>query len=137
MTTYGMPVFLRKLKKKHEVMAKLEKQRKAFAEAHKSELDSIVVLKTADACWQCGETNGRLVYVEHESDTSCRCKMHEECLVLWTRTHEAKGKRVRTCPACRCKRNEEQPIKYKRALCGSLVGTCACTKPNGHLGNCA
>lgn len=137
MTTYGMPLFLRKLKKKHVAMAKIEMQKRAFAAIHKSELDSISLIKEYDACWQCGETTGHLVNVQHESDSTCTCKMHEACLVAWTRAYEAKGKRVRICPACRCKRKGWQPKKYPAPLCGSVVANAFCTKPLGHIGNCA
>ena len=139
MVIYGTPALLRKLKKKHTVMANIEKQRRAFAAANKSELESIAIADEPDVCWKCkcGEVHGRLIDVQHEMPSTCSCKMHEACLVEWTSAHEAKGKRVRICPACRCRRKGWQPKSYPEVLCGSVVGDGFCTKPLGHLGNCA
>lgn len=139
-----MPRFLRKLKVKHAAMAKMELQKKTFAAIHHVELvemDSVSPdANLADVCWQCGEAShvhGRLVNIEHANDgTSCSCKMHEACLAAWTRVHEAKGKRVKICPACRCKRKGWQPQKYGPALCGAVVIGGVCKKRLGHLGNC-
>ena len=136
MTLYGMPRFLRKLKTKHAVMAKFEIQKRAFAITHHIEVDSISPAENVDACWQCGETTGRLVDIQHESSSMCMCKIHEACLTAWTREYETKGKRVRICPVCRCKRKGWQPTKYPARLCGAVITGGVCKKRLGHLGNC-
>lgn len=133
--TPTVPMFLRKIQRKHIVMMKMYAKNKAFANKYKAELSSLKPA-SADSCWSCGEGTGALLSIKHVEESGCLCKIHEECMTKWMQIHEKKGTRIRVCPACRCKREGWQPKKYPAPKCHAVTKTGCCTLPLGHLGNC-
>ena len=129
---YGIPSALRKIKKKHAMLAAIERKKQSFAKAFESDLQS-AQLPTIDSCWLCGEF-GNVQRVEHKDVSKCDCKVHVECMFGWQQMHEKKGNRIRVCPACKCKRAGWQPKTYPPATCGTVIFGGVCNMRLGHLG---
>lgn len=130
-----LPLVLRRVKRKHCILAKIERAKKAFA----GELLLLESDVSSDVfCCVCRMSSGDVDAVVHlDAASTCKCSVHTECLRKWIAQREERNKRIRVCPACRGKLAMQQPKRSPPAVCGSVLQAgLFCKKKVGHLGNC-